>query len=101
MAEEKKICKCANPKIVTQPPLGFSGTMRCPDCGGLFDYPRKAAKYQGTDEIAAYLFDLDANSKAMSFEKAVIKMLLRIESALKTNAIIPGSKTIQSGANKN
>lgn len=83
MSEEKS-CICPDGPMITQGILdGYRGNIICAKCKGLSEYPRKTSEYEGKDEIEKYLFELDANSKSMSFEKAVLKMLLRIESVIK------------------
>jgi hypothetical protein len=77
-----KICNCSEPVITQAIPSGYKGQVVCARCGGVFDYPRKQVEYKGEDQVAKYLFDISKNSNGLTFETAVLKMLLRIEEAI-------------------
>lgn len=78
-----KKCTCIDPKIVQSIPSGYRGIVTCAKCGGEFEYPRKEAKYQGNDPVEKYLFEISKNSSELTFETAVLKMLLRLEKAIR------------------
>jgi hypothetical protein len=79
----EKSCNCAEgPKITQAIPSGFTGKVRCERCEGFAQYPRSEKKYEGKDPVEGYLFDIKRNFSEMTFETAVVTMLLRIERAL-------------------
>lgn len=82
MSESLKPCTCKVPDIKQGLPVGFKGKVVCLNCKGVLDFPRPETKYEGNDEIEGFLFDLNKNSSGMTFEKAMLKMLLRIEKSI-------------------
>ncbi len=81
MSNEKK-CTCEKPE--TKQPImpGYKGLVKCSKCNGLFDHVDKPAK-TSNDPVEQYVFNLEANQTGMIIELAILKMLLRIEKALK------------------
>jgi hypothetical protein len=79
----EKICTCAEgPKITQAIPSGFTGKVLCEQCDGYAQYPRSEKRYEGKDPVEGYLFDVKKNFNGITFEAAVLTMLLRIERAL-------------------
>lgn len=83
---KQKSCTCVKPKLTQELPLGFKGKVVCAECKGMAEYPLKEAKYTGNDPVEGYLFSLGQHSSNMTFEKAVLVMLLRIEKSLQKPA---------------
>jgi hypothetical protein len=80
---EEKICLCpSGPKLTQVLPSGFKGSVKCAECGGSAVFPRSGKKYSGNDPVEGYLFEIEKNGA--SFEATVIRMLLRMESQLKS-----------------
>ena len=78
-----KICQCAEgPKLTQAIPSGFSGFVTCAKCEGRAQYPRPEKKYAGSHPVEEYLFGVQKNTTGLTFETAVLTMLLRIEKAL-------------------
>lgn len=78
-----KVCQCGNPTVTQELPVGFKGTLKCgtPGCNGYFTYPLANMEYKGSDPVEGFLFALSRTSKEMTFEKATLIMLRRIEEA--------------------
>ena len=81
---ETKQCVCAKPNLGGQAPphSKWQGKMKCLNCDGLVTFPKPESVYKGNDPVEGYLFDLNANSPSMTFEKALLTMMLRVESKL-------------------
>lgn len=82
---QNKTCQCGQPKITQSLPEGFSGTIRCGECGGEYSMKSAAKRgvYKGDDPVEEVLFNLSAASGGrMTTEQATLTMLLRIEKAL-------------------
>jgi hypothetical protein len=78
-----KFCQCIKgPEIQQELPPGFIGKVICSRCHGVADVPRSKDKYKGTDPIEEYLFEVSKNTVGLTFETAILTLLLRIEKAL-------------------
>jgi hypothetical protein len=74
----QKNCICALPMVREPIREGFSGALICSICNGSFKYPRQTpTSVNPKDEIEIY-----AGYMPDSFEKMLLKILLRIEKAL-------------------
>jgi len=82
-SEIKKICNCEKPKI-TSVPVGFKGTVKCGECGGLLILPfsKDNVEYKGKDEVERFLFNLNRNNNNMTYEKAILITLIEIKKLL-------------------
>lgn len=80
---KEKFCLCAEgPEITQAMPAGFAGRVVCKRCGGLSQFPRSEKRYDGKDPVEGYLSEIKKNFDGMTFETAILTMLLRIERAL-------------------
>jgi hypothetical protein len=88
----QKFCQCIKGPEISQQriPQGFVGRIICGRCHGIADLPRSTEKYKGTDPVEEYLFEVGKNTIGLTFETAILTILLRIEKAL-TGQVITGT----------
>jgi hypothetical protein len=83
MNQNQKPCQCPNgPELRQSIPQGFRGQVTCAKCCGIAILPRPEKKYEGKDAVEGYLFDISKNTSGLTFEAAILTMLLRIEKAI-------------------
>jgi hypothetical protein len=79
----EKACQCPEgPKVTQAIPIGYKGDVICGKCEGNANWPRPEKNYEGKDPVEGFLFDIKKNSSGLTFETAVLTMLLRIERVL-------------------
>jgi hypothetical protein len=79
-----KDCTCSSGPALRQViPAGCVGKVTCAECHGLAVWPREEKVYKGNDPIEEYLFNMEKNSTDFTPETAIIRMLLRIEKAIR------------------
>ena len=86
---DKRACTCEKVKLIQELPEGFSGIVTCAQCKDIAEIsPKKSAPKESTPETL--LADMRARS-GMSYEAAVLTMLLRIEAAMIASKPIPAT----------